>query len=60
MPEIFETKSFMDLSVDVMEDILCRDDLCLNEKELFDMVCEWGKDRQDEGKRLLKKVRENT
>lgn len=56
MPEIFEDKTFLNLSVEVMEDLLSRDDLYLNEKSLFDMVIEWGKARQEDVKRLLKKV----
>jgi hypothetical protein len=56
LPEIFESKSFMNLSFDVMDELLSRDDLCLNEKDLFDMVIEWGIERKEEAKKLLHKV----
>jgi len=59
LPELYENGKFKELPFNVMEELLDRDDLCLNEKHLFDMVCEWGKEpgRDQQVKVLLKKIR---
>ncbi|KAL0478605.1 kelch-like protein [Acrasis kona] len=59
LPELYENKTFLALPFDIMDDLLGRDDLCLNEKFLLKMVCEWGEEpgRTEQVKLLLKKIR---